>query len=341
MTKTKKISMKSMLDAMLDGATPLHPSYIYRLSDLSGEDLVALKKAWPNIPLWRRQAIMEDVEEIGQSDYVLSFEALARHGLMDSDPRVRELAVRTLWEYESPELIPDFLAVMETDEDAEVRAVAATALGKYVFLGEIEEIPPASLRRIEDKLLQVTNGPDSTLVRRRALEALGYSSREEVPALIETAYASDSVDWQVSSLFAMGVSANREWNPSVMAELDNDNFELLYEAVRAAGELEISESLPRLLELLASEDSDVRMAAAWSLSQIGGEGVRDALEELFEEVEDDEEADLIESALENLDFTEDVQLFGLMDIPDEESEDEDWIELDEDEIDEDEDEDEE
>jgi len=322
MSKTDKITIKQLQDALLDVDKPLNPLYIYRLSDISDDDLAALQRTWLSVPAWRRQAIMEDIEEIGSSDYVLSFEGIARLGLQDSEPRVRELAVRTLWEYELPDLVPTFIDLMESDEDVDVRAAAATALGQYVYLGEIEELPASKLHKIEEKLLQATTGQNPTLVRRRALEALGFSSRDELPALIEAAYFSDSNEWLASALFAMGRSANRTWNSSVMSKLTSDVPDVLVEAVRAAGELEIKQAVPRLMDLLASEDADVRWVAIWSLSQIGGEGVRERLEELYDETDDDEEVDYIDSALENLDFTEDIPLFDLLEVEDEDEDEE-------------------
>ena len=330
MSKSDKITINQLLDAMLDVDKPLNPHYLYRLSDISDNDLAALQQAWSNVPAWRRQAIMEDVEEIGSNDYVLSFETLARFGLQDSEPRVRELAVRTLWEYELLDLVPTFIDMMESDEDVEVRAAAATALGQYVYLGEIEELPASKLHKIEEKLLQTTTGQNPILVRRRALESLGFSSRDELPALIEAAYFSDSNEWLASALFAMGRSANRIWNSSVISKLTSDVPDVLVEAVRAAGELEIREAVPRLMNLLAVEDADVRWAAIWSLSQIGGEGVRERLEELYDLTDDDEEADFIDSALENLDFTEDIPLFDLLEVEDEDEDEEEFEDKDED-----------
>ena len=330
MSKTDKITIKQLQDALLDVDKPLHPRYIYRLSDVSDDDLAALKRTWSSVPAWRRQAIMEDIEEIGVNDYVLSFEAFARLGLQDSEPRVRELAVRTLWEYELLDLVPTFIDMMESDEDVEVRAAAATALGQYVYLGEIEELPASKLHKIEEKLLQTTTGQNPILVRRRALESLGFSSRDELPALIEAAYFSDSNEWLASALFAMGRSANRIWNSSVISKLTSDVPDVLVEAVRAAGELEIREAVPRLMNLLAVEDADVRWAAIWSLSQIGGEGVRERLEELYDLTDDDEEADFIDSALENLDFTEDIPLFDLLEVEDEDEDEEEFEDKDED-----------
>lgn len=333
MSEIEGITIQNLLDAMLDVDRPMDPRYLYRLSDLDPADLAALQNTWLNVPSWRRQAIMEDIEEIGLKDYVLSFEAFARYGLTDSEPRVRELAVRTLWEYEAPDLVPIFVRMMESDADVGVRAVAATALGHYIYLGEIDELPASTLHQLENKLLQVTSGKDSSLVRRRALEALGFSDREEVPALIKAAYNSGKNDWLSSALFAMGRSVNRAWNKAVISKLDSDVPGVLSEAARAAGELEIKEAVPRLMQLVQDGDSDVRWAAIWALSQIGGEGVRERLEKLYKQTDDDEEADFIESALDNLDFTEDTSLFDLLDIEEDELDDEFYIDLREDEED--------
>ena len=71
-----------------------------------------------------------------------------------------------------------------------------------------------------------------------------------------------------------------------------------------------------LLRMLAEgeEDDDIIAAAIWSLSQVGGEDVRTFLEALLDqtEEEDEEQVALIEEALDNLSFTEDLDRFELM-----------------------------
>jgi HEAT repeat protein len=66
---------------------------------------------------------------------------------------------------------------------------------------------------------------------------------------------------------------------------------------------------------LRDEDDEVRAAAIWSLSQIGGERVAEALEAMLERTQDEDETELIEDALDNLTFTEDMRHFALLDIP--------------------------
>jgi HEAT repeat protein len=321
MNLPEEIPFQQMLDALLDAEVPLNPRFLYRLSDLEPSEVTLLADIWPKIPLWRRQALLEDVEELGSSDTLLSFQSFGAFAAHDDDPKVRLYAIRTLWEYEDKRLIPLLVKVLKQDDDAGVRAASATALGGYVYLGELEEIPETTLREIEDLLLEVVDGSDQPQVRRSALEALGYSSREEMPRRIESAFTSKDKDWVASALFAMGRSGNEIWEKPVLDSMESPIPLIRTEAARAAGELELKEAVPSLLELLDDPDEDTILASIWSLSQIGGEGVREALEDLYEKAEDDQEIDLLESALDNLAFTEEMQLMPLFVLPEFDEED--------------------
>jgi HEAT repeat protein len=321
-----EIPFQKLLDALLDVETALNPRFLYRLSDLEGPELELLRTAWPKIPVWRRQALLEDIQELNESDMLLSFESLGRFALQDEDAKIRLLAVQILWEFEERSLIPVFVRLMTTDQDSEVRAAAASALGRFVYAGEIDDLPQTTLHGIEDALLEVTNGNDAPEVRRSALEALGYSSRDEVQPLVEKAFASDDKYWKASALSAMGRSANQQWQPTVLAMLHSNLPILRSEAARAAGELELSEAVPLLIELLDDPDDNTRQASIWSLAQIGGEGVRDTLQALYDANDNEKELELLESALDNLTFNEGLQLIPMFDFPEAEDDEEDWYE---------------
>jgi hypothetical protein len=309
------IPFQEVIDALLDADIPLPPRYLYRFSDLEAGDLEALKAIWEQIPPWRRKALLEDLEQLFGDDYLLSFEAVCRLGLEDPNSEIRFLSIRSLFEYDAEDLLPVFLDLVVNDDQEDVRAVTATVLGKYVYEGEIEEISGKKLRQIEDQLLAVTQGEDTMLVRRRALEALGFSSRKEVPPLIETAFQHSEYDWVVSAIFAMGRSCDKRWEAPVVKMLDHVLPAVRTVAARAAGEIEISDAKDRLIELLEDDNDEVRLAAVWSLSQIGGEGVQEALDLMLAETEDTEQAEFIESAIDNLIFNQSVQFYGIMDYP--------------------------
>lgn len=315
-----EIPFDNLLESLLDEETPLQPRYLYRLSDLNPKEIESLAKTWPKIPLWRRQALMEDLEELGQADTLLSFEAVARQAIDDDDPKVRSLAIRILNDYQVKDLIPKFLDILIQDTDDTVRAEAALALGYFVYLGELDELPKQTQREIETALLSTIDSDPAKLVRRRALEGISFSSQADVSGIIHKAFDSGDRDWMVSAIFSMGRSADRRWCDDVVTMLEHKIPAIRAEAARAAGELEIKRTAPQLIELTDDADSNVRSASIWSLSQIGGEGVRQTLEWLLEQAEDHDEINLLEAALDNLAFTEDIKLYTLFDFPGEDFE---------------------
>jgi HEAT repeat protein len=85
-----------------------------------------------------------------------------------------------------------------------------------------------------------------------------------------------------------------------------------FEAVRAAGELELTDMASSLAELAEDEDQQVSEAAIWSLGQVGGEVARQALTQLLDQAEDEDMRDFIDEAMENLELTNDVAEFALL-----------------------------
>ncbi|MCE7905505.1 MAG: HEAT repeat domain-containing protein [Anaerolineae bacterium CFX3] len=311
-------SFQSVIDALLDSGKPFPKKYLPFFSDIDSASLQLLLDAWPRVSLTRKRTLLEDLDQLLVEDSLVSFDDLARALLTDLDAPVRAGATRLLAECGDQKLLPLYEKIIAGDPSPEVRAEAAHSLGFFVALGELEQISEAALRRAEESLLAAARD-DNVEVRRRALESLGFSAREEVPALIEAALRRESSDWRVSALIAMGRSSDERWAEPVIRMLLSEDRDVRLEAARAAGELSLPAARLPLLRMLEEEtDPEIFSAIVWSLSQVGGEDVRVYLENLLDQTDDDDEIDFIEDALANLAFTEDLGLFDLLAVDPEE-----------------------
>jgi HEAT repeat protein len=326
MSDIPELSFQTLIDALLDEDTPFNPRYLYRLSDLEGDELALFYQTWSQLSLWRRQALMEDLYELGRADNLLSFENIGRKAIADEDPRVRLLAVQILWVFEELDLVPIYLQLLDFDPVVEVRAASASGLGQFVYLGEIDRLPGEVHKEIEDRLLNAFHHDQETLVQCRALESVGYSSRSEIPGIVEYAFASNDHKLVVSALIAMGRSQDSRWKKAILSMLNHKLPAIRAEAARAAGEIELKDAVSTLVELTTDSEDYVRSAAIWSLSEIGGERARHTLEKLFQEADDDE-ADFLESALDNVAFTDGMHQFSFLDLPEDDPEEEEFLEM--------------
>jgi HEAT repeat protein len=230
--------------------------------------------------------------------------------------------------------------MMMEDQEEAVRAAAANFLGRFVYLGELETIADTHKISIVRNLLEVLAGEDLPQVKHRALESLGYSSHPKIPSLIEGALNSGDTLWTSAALCAISHSADDSWETVVLQHITNSEHEIQFEAIRAAGELELVSAIEPLANILEDDmaDPEIRMAAIWSLSQIGGDFARNTLVGTLETSQDDDEIELIEAALENLENDIDPQSFKLMnfdpDNDEEETEEDTFIEDDSDDLEE-------
>ena len=306
---------EEVLRALLAEESPFPPRLLYHLGDLSPEDAARLREIWHQVPLERRRTLMEDLENITENDLTASFKDLGIIALEDPDPAVRFGAVRVLWVEDDNNLIPRFLEIARNDPDPRVRANAVGALGGYMLLASLEELPWRYTNDIETTLMGFLKDPnEDELVRRQALETLGYSLNLDMAPWIEEAFASPDEDWQASALFAAGRSGRERWGDHVMDYLHSASPRLRAEAARTAGELMHKPAAERLLELLEDRDANVRVMAAWALSEIGGgDPVAEALEKALENATDEDEMIALEEALDNLALTDEMGDLLMMD----------------------------
>lgn len=317
--------LQEAIEFFLDESQDINNGLLFRysrsLSDISPLQLRPLSQIWEDIPLSRRHAILAHLKSELEIDFIYSFETLGRALLSHKDAITRTYAIRLLDECECDDLIPDFLKIATEDPESAPRAEVISSLGAYVYYGEMEEISEENLHKIEETLLKIATSNEKDELKMRAVESLGFSSREEAPALIEDAWQRNTAAWKASAVSAMGRSYDERWEEEILEALLHENEILRLAATKAAGMTSLAPARIILLNALQEEnDADVLRATIWSLSEIGGEDVREYLLTLLDQYEDSEEEQMeyIEEALANLDFTEDVQSLDLFNFDTEE-----------------------
>lgn len=317
-----KLPVRPFTDTLRDLADEKYPPAkddLRTLADLSDGKLEEFKKLWEKLAVGRRLIIMTTLGELAEEDLTMHFSAVGWIGLRDSNASIRAAGMHNLIGDEDPELVPVFLKLLTNDPSPEVREAAAIGLGTFVYLGALEEVEPELVAPIEETLLAVVNGDDVLEVRRRALESVGYSPRAEVSAAIQTAYRSPDEPLKISAMFAMGRTLDNQWAATVLHELHNLNPQFRFEAVRAAGELQLPEAVKDLTGLTHDVDDEVQEMAIWALGEIGSEEARETLTTLLKTAKGTR-AELIDDALANAEVMDDVynfQLFDLNDLDDE------------------------
>lgn len=303
------MTLQRLLADLSDASKPLSASRLAYLSGLNREEVKLFQRAWAQAEPGRRRQIMGRVVELAEDNFDLDFEPVFRICLSDSDAGVRLKAIEGLWGCEERSLIVPLVHMLQQDGAEPVRAAAASALGTFVLLAELQKLRPADAERVEAALLSVIRSPDEAVeVQRRALEAVSALSRPEVEELIGKAYASGQHRMRISAIYAMGRNCDPSWLPLLIRELGSPDPEMRFEAAQACGELGDQRAVPHLIPLLHDPDPEVQVAAITALGRIGGEAVRPELEKHLTHP-DQRLREAAEAALEEISFGEEPLSF--------------------------------
>ncbi len=308
----EKPSLDMVLKALASSdGNLLFADIYYGLSGLSSEEIDRISPVWRGLDDERRRKLMRQVADLSEVDFELDYGAFGLFALDDPDAEVRQAAIDTLWIDGSVVFMSRLIDMAKTDKSDTVRAAAMSELGRFILMGEYEELPEKEVLRAQQVAITAWNDKSEDFhVRRRALEALANGSHEMVPGAILEAYNNPDLLMKVSAVFAMGRTCNASWAGLVMTELGSSEPEIQFEAARAAGELGLPQAVRYLDVLAARRDTEIREVAVWSLGEIGGDKatrVLTRLAEQAEEREDDEFLELVEDALAN------AEMFGGLD----------------------------
>jgi HEAT repeat protein len=298
------MSLQSTL-ARLQSDDHLAPSELAALSGLSGPERDDFLTTWRGLSITRRRTVIDWLGELAEDSVDYDFTPVFMSGLFDDDVQVRSESIKDLWEYEGDDLVPVLLRLL-SDHEALVRGEAALALGRYLLRAELAESTHPRVAEIESALRAVLHDTEELPeVRGRALEALGVRGHEWVRDEIDEAYAGGDRRMRISAVHAMGRSADPEWLPTILEEMNSDDGEMRFEAATAAGMIAEEDAVPELSALTADDDAEVQEAAISALGQIGGPAARSALHSIAASTRDERTLEAVSDALSEADFMED------------------------------------
>jgi HEAT repeat protein len=294
--------LELVLEQLADESRPVRSIDLSRLSDMPRTEAVRFDLAWADLSAARRLETVSTMVERAEANIHLNFHVILRGRLDDPDGQIRRLAVDGLWEDEKPNLIRRLATLLANDPVSDVRAAAATSLGRFVLLGELGEITETAALQAERALRAAWTRPQEiSEVRRRVLESLAYAADPAVGDLIQTAYNDHDELMQQSAVFAMGRSADSRWSKPILRELQSRDPAMRFEAAVSAGELGLVAAIQRLIQLVDDPDASISEAAVAALGKIGGREAKRALESIAQGV-DERLAEAAEEALEELTF---------------------------------------
>ncbi len=159
--------------------------------------------------------------------------------------------------------------LLDTDEPANIRAMSAIGLGPVLEEMDMydsdlldlpyeEEVPISTMIYHEIMGTMKTVYDDATApkqVRRRILEASILSRQEWHQNAIETAYASDDLDWVITAVFCMQSISG--FDEQILEALEHENPIVHRNAVLGAGLWELKAAQKHVVRILENEKEDL------------------------------------------------------------------------------------
>ena len=302
--------MESSLEQIGEESTPVSLTVLTELSDLSPAELGRFARVWFKASLERKLKVVESLVSVAEDNAELDFSAVLRVCLKDPNDTVREKAISGLWEFEDRSLITVLVELLKSDRSAQVKASAATALGKFATLAQDGKLLSRDGELVKESLMGALRQEDGwPEVRRRALESVAPFNTPDLTQYINWAYGSDDLKLKSSSIYAMGRTGQPKWLDCVFTELQNPSPPIRYEAAHACGGLDQEEAAPHLIPLLQDDDLQVQLAAIVSLGELGGSLAKKALKLCLKRGDSIVE-DAAREALENIIALEDPLAFN-------------------------------
>jgi uncharacterized protein (UPF0147 family) len=237
-------------------------------------------------------------------------DTVIRKALTDkkADPADRLLAAEMAGEATvmNDKMADILLSILQNkNETNDIRCAAVISLGpalEYADTMEFDDeedlmISEPAFEKIQQILRRLFMDSDvHEDVRRRILEASVRAPLEWHRDAVRAAYMSDNEDWRLTAVFCMSFIEGFE--NQILESLKNDDPDIFYEAVCAAGNMGLEKAWPHIIKIISSPDTDtpLLLAAIDAVVNIRPEEAHDVIGHLV----DHEDEDVVDAACEAL-----------------------------------------
>ncbi len=141
-------TLATYLEGLKDGSKAVAMSGLVNLSDLTPQEISMFRQNWLSIGARRRIDIVTKLVQLAEDNFELNFEDVFACCAADPEGSVRAKAAEGLGESDSPAFVDVLLKLLENDDEATVRAAAASSLGGFCVDAEVARVRPRYADRL-------------------------------------------------------------------------------------------------------------------------------------------------------------------------------------------------
>lgn len=302
----KKRFLKIAAEKVRVASEALSEAEIQSFSDLDEAERSLFREIWLTLPDQARINLFERLLEAFERDDLFDFSTVIRAGLDDPEAAVRLLALKLI----PADVCGSFLQPLTElihDRNEAVRVMAIRVLGRYV--GErvtARKVQP----RVREAIKALESIPQDARERTgwALMEALALAENPAADAMISKAIHGADPAGVAAALRAVRYSLDDRWAENVLSFLDEEDPEILAEAISAAGALRLKAARETLMKLLLNFEKfapQILAGLILALANIGGSATKKILSFLEEALaEDSELIEILEEARDLFEIAE-------------------------------------
>lgn len=297
--------IKELIAALKDPETELPDRLGYYLSSYNRTEVAELCGNWLEFPAKKREEAIKLLDKYSSS-YLTDEIALSLFRV-ETNPVIKIGLMNLMDMTDSKESTRAVIQTALYDAEKTLRLKAIALLGDCAYDIELEEIDTDLASEVMDALLVLRKDPDEE-IQQSALYSAAFVYSDEVENWIKDAFNKNSNAWQETAMYAVGRNLNPDWESRVLDGLFSKHSGIRRAAILSAGDMLLENTRVRLIELLDEEiGSDLFEDVIISLGKVGGENIRELLESIGENSDDEDVKDAVEEALMDLELRDPEQ----------------------------------